>query len=106
MKKPLSQTLILIGAITLLSPLAGRGQDFFRDLGTSRSSGGMGPVVPSDYTYEDGSPSGLRALRPGQEMSVRHSFPVPAATREKKAEKKEQKEEGFLDSIRRKLGGE
>lgn len=45
-------------------------------------------------------------LRPGQEMSVRHSFPVPAAKREKKAEKKEQKEEGFLDSIRRKLGGE
>lgn len=70
MKKPLSQTLILIGAITLLCPLAGRGQDFFRDLGTSRSSGGMGPVVPSDYTYEDGSPSGLRALRPGQEMTT------------------------------------
>ncbi len=70
MKKSLSHTLILVGAITLLCPQAGYGQDFFRDLGTSRSSGGMGPVVPSDYTYEDGSPSGLRALRPGQEMTT------------------------------------
>lgn len=69
MKKPLSQTLVLIGAITLLCPYSGNGQDFFRDLGTSRSSGGIGPVVPSDYTYEDGSPSGLRALRPGQELT-------------------------------------
>jgi hypothetical protein len=69
MKKPLSQTLILVGAISLLYPVIGRGQDFFRDLGTSRSSGGIGPVVPSDYTYEDGSPSGLRALRPGQELT-------------------------------------
>jgi opacity protein-like surface antigen len=47
-----------------------RGQDFFRDLGTSRSSGGIGPVVPSDYSYQDGSPSGLRDLQPGQELAL------------------------------------
>lgn len=70
MKKPLSHTLILVGAISLLCPMVGLGQDFFRDMGTSRSSGGIGPVVPSDYTYEDGSPSGLRPLRPGQEMTT------------------------------------
>lgn len=69
MKNSLSQKVVLAGAISLLCPLVGLGQDFFRDFGTSRSSGGIGPVVPSDYTYEDGSPSGLRPLRPGQEMT-------------------------------------
>ena len=39
-------------------------------MGTSRSSGGIGPVTPSDYTYEDSSPSGLKPLRPGQDLSV------------------------------------
>jgi hypothetical protein len=61
---------ILLGAVALLLPQKGSAQDFFRDIGTSRSSGGIGPVVPSDYTYEDGSPSGLRALRPGQELTT------------------------------------
>ena len=70
MNKPLGSSAILLGAITLLFPFSGMGQDFFRDLGTSRSSGGIGPVVPSDYTYEAGSPSGLRPLRPGQEMTT------------------------------------
>jgi hypothetical protein len=69
MNKSLGKTIILAGAVSLLHPLAGWSQDFFRDLGTSRSSGGIGPVIPSDYTYEDGSPSGLRPLRPGQEMT-------------------------------------
>lgn len=70
MKNALSQTLILAGTISLLLPGVGFTQDFFRDLGTSRSSGGIGPVVPSDYTYEDGSPSGLRPIRPGQELTT------------------------------------
>jgi hypothetical protein len=70
MNKPLSKSLLLIGTIGVLHPLAGLGQDFFRDIGTSRSSGGIGPVVPSDYTYEDGSPSGLAPLRPGQELTT------------------------------------
>ncbi|RYD40076.1 MAG: hypothetical protein EOP83_35810, partial [Verrucomicrobiaceae bacterium] len=39
-------------------------QDFFRELGTSRSSGGIGPVQASDYTYRDASPSGLAPLNP------------------------------------------
>jgi hypothetical protein len=46
------------------------GQDFFRDLGTSRSSGGIGPVYPSEYGYQDGSPSGLRDLQPGYDPSL------------------------------------
>ena len=69
MKNPKGRNLILTSAISLLLPLTGMAQDFFRDIGTSRSSGGIGPVIPSDYTYEDGSPSGLRPLRPGQELT-------------------------------------
>ncbi|MEA3211513.1 MAG: hypothetical protein QOE70_4570 [Chthoniobacter sp.] len=49
--------------------MTGRAQDFFRNFGTSRSSGGIGPVYPSEYSYEEGSPSGLRPLRPGQELT-------------------------------------
>lgn len=71
MKKSLGQTLILAGAISLLLPGVGGAQDFFREFGTSRSSaGGSAVVVPSDYTYEDGSPSGLRPIRPGQELTT------------------------------------
>src|SRR5260221_10494863 len=70
MNKPLGSSAILLGAITLLFPLSGMGQDFFRDLGTSRSSGGIGPVVPSDYTYEAVSSSSLPPLRPCQEMTT------------------------------------
>jgi opacity protein-like surface antigen len=40
------------------------GQDFFRELGTSRSSGGLGPVVPSEYSLPAGSPSGMRRVTP------------------------------------------
>lgn len=40
-------------------------QDFFRDLGTSRSSGGIGPgVTASDYTYTDSRPSEFRPVTP------------------------------------------
>jgi opacity protein-like surface antigen len=63
-------TLLLIAAIIVTRPTSSEGQDFFRDFGTSRSSGGIGPVTPSDYSYEDSSPSGLRSLRPGQDLSI------------------------------------
>lgn len=56
-------------ALTAIHPCAVPAQEFFRDLGTSRSSGGFGPVVPSDYSYQDTSPSGLAPLRPGQELT-------------------------------------
>lgn len=45
-------------------------QEFFRDLGPSRSSGGFGPVFPSEYSYEDTSPYGLAPLRPGLDLNV------------------------------------
>lgn len=37
-------------------------QDYFRDFGTSRSSGGIGPVSPTEYTYQDTRPSALRPV--------------------------------------------
>src|SRR5882724_6835040 len=61
---------LLLVVLTVAKPPTSHGQDFFRNLGTSRSSGGIGPVTPSDYTYEDSSPSGLKPLRPGQDLSV------------------------------------
>jgi opacity protein-like surface antigen len=70
MNKSAGSLALLLAVLMVAKPSAGRGQDFFRDLGTSRSSGGIGPVTPSDYTYEDASPSGLRPLRPGQDLSV------------------------------------
>jgi len=70
MNKFSGQIAIIIAALMLAGPSVSRGQDFFRDIGTSRSSGGIGPVTPSDYTYDDASPSGLRALRPGEDLSV------------------------------------
>jgi opacity protein-like surface antigen len=40
-------------------------QDFFRDLGTSRSSGGIGPgITTSDYSYTDAAPSAMHRLTP------------------------------------------
>lgn len=70
MKHSLGRYSFVVCTALLLLPDSGKAQDFFRDIGTSRSSGGIGPVIPSDYTYEDGSPSGLRPLRPGQEMTT------------------------------------
>src|SRR4051812_36706052 len=43
-------------------------QDFFRDLGTSRSSGGIGPGLnTSDYSYTDAAPSAMHRLTPVDE---------------------------------------
>ena len=69
MKKPIAQSLIIPALLLVAAPAATFAQEFFRDLGTSRSSGGIGPVYPSEYTYEDASPSGLAPLRPGQELN-------------------------------------
>ena len=70
MKNITGNIALLFVVIAVAKPAIGFGQDFFRDLGTSRSSGGLGPVTPSDYTYEDSSPSGLKPIRPGQDLSV------------------------------------
>jgi len=70
MNKTAGSLALFFAALMVAKPSASRAQDFFRDLGTSRSSGGIGPVVPSDYTYEDASPSGLKPLRPGQDLSA------------------------------------
>src|ERR1700722_8089356 len=70
MKKSLGHLPALIVAACLCIPLAGQAQEFFRDYGTSRSSGGIGLVTPSDYSYQDTSPSGLAPLRPGQDLTA------------------------------------
>jgi predicted porin len=70
MKKLLGISSLSILVLTAITPSSSRAQDFFRDLGTSRSSGGIGPVTPSEYSYEDASPSGMRQLRPEQELAL------------------------------------
>ena len=68
MKKAVNRVLP-IAAIILSTGAGAFAQEFFRDLGTSRSSGGLGPIYPSEYSYEDTSPSGLSPLRPGQDLN-------------------------------------
>ena len=68
MKKTATRVLP-IAAIILATGAGAFAQEFFRDLGTSRSSGGLGPIYPSEYSYEDASPSGLSPLRPGQDLN-------------------------------------
>ncbi|MCE9608995.1 MAG: hypothetical protein K8R23_02085 [Chthoniobacter sp.] len=68
MKKSVTRILPL-AALILTSGVSANAQEFFRDMGTSRSSGGLGPIYPSEYTYEDSSPSGLSPLRPGQDLN-------------------------------------
>lgn len=48
----------------MVAALPVMGQDFFRELGTSRTSGGIGPIVPSEYGYSDALPTGLTAVSP------------------------------------------
>jgi hypothetical protein len=54
------------GLAVVLGATAGtaRAQDFFRDFGPSRSSAGFGPVMPSEYTFSENSPTGLQPLTP------------------------------------------
>lgn len=69
MKKHTGRLLLLAGALGLTQPMTGSAQDFFRDYGPSRSSSGLGPIIPSEYTYDDGSPAGLDAIAPSSELS-------------------------------------
>ena len=69
MKNPIARFLLLPAALLVAAPCALHAQEFFRDFGTSRSSGGIGPVYPSEYSYEEASPSGLVPLRPGQDLN-------------------------------------
>src|SRR5688572_4034409 len=57
-RKMAGRVALALAAMTV----SGSSQDFFRELGTSRSSGGIGPVVPSAYNLEDSSPSALRRV--------------------------------------------
>lgn len=70
MKKLLEISALSVALLVVTKPATSLGQDFFRDLGTSRSSGGIGPVVPSEYSYQDSSPSGLRDLDNNQELAL------------------------------------
>jgi hypothetical protein len=70
MKKFFVLLVLLTTALAVMRPNVSYSQDFFRDLGTSRSTGGIGPVYPSEYGYQDGSPSGLRDLQPGYDPSL------------------------------------
>ena len=69
MKKSLAQFLIIPATLLVANSDVLHAQEFFRDLGTSRSSAGFGPVSPSEFSYEDASPSGLVPLRPGQDLN-------------------------------------
>ena len=67
-------SLSLFAFAALASGGTANAQDFFRDFGTSRSSGGIGPVVPSEYTYTDATPSGLRPVTRPQESEERDKY--------------------------------
>ncbi|MHA3769900.1 hypothetical protein ACXR0O_00005 [Verrucomicrobiota bacterium sgz303538] len=64
MRTSFGSLLSLAGAAVIAVPITGPAQEFFRELGTSRSSGGIGPVQPTEYSYRDASPSGLARLDP------------------------------------------
>lgn len=63
---------LLAALAATLGPLCA--QDFFRDLGTSRSSGGIGPVSPTEYTYQDTRPSALRPVTPLTETEEQDQY--------------------------------
>ena len=69
MKKSIARYLVVPAVLLIGATHVLHAQEFFRDFGTSRSSGGIGPVFPSEYTYDDSSPSGLVPLRPGQDLN-------------------------------------
>lgn len=54
----------MLAALLLLSVMPAVGQDFFRELGTSRTSGGIGPLVPSEHGYREAASPGLTAASP------------------------------------------
>ena len=68
----LSLPLVTLAALSLGGTV--KAQDFFRDFGTSRSSGGIGPVVASEYTYQDATPSGLQPVVRPNELDERDRY--------------------------------
>jgi hypothetical protein len=64
MKVTFGRLISSAGLAVALGSGSAHAQDFFRDYGSSRSSAGFGPVMPSEYSYEESSPSGLRPLVP------------------------------------------
>jgi opacity protein-like surface antigen len=67
---PVKRSILLAGIFVLAAQMEMSAQTYFRDFGTSRSSAGFGPVVPSEYTFQEGSPNGLNPIRPGQDLST------------------------------------
>src|SRR5690349_7911484 len=74
MRTSIGRFLSLAGTAIAVTPMTGPAQEFFRELGTSRSSGGIGPVQPSDYSYRDASPSGLAPLDPEVEAKQEDQY--------------------------------
>src|SRR5215218_10304873 len=74
MKKSFGCAFLFVGALAVVNPCESPAQEFFRDFGTSRSSGGLGPVTPSEYTYQDQRPSGLRPLLSEQELTMQERY--------------------------------
>jgi hypothetical protein len=76
MRNSCRKLLPLLGVAVILTPIGGPAQDYFRELGPSLSSAGIGPVQPSDYSYRDASPSGLTSLNPEAEAleEDQHNF--------------------------------
>lgn len=70
MKKLFSVPFLMISVLSIAQPGIIRGQDFFRDFGTSRSSGGFGPVYPSEYGYQATEEMGVADVVPGQDPSI------------------------------------
>ena len=74
---PTTTQSVWLSALAVLASLAAplQAQDFFRDLGTSRSSGGIGPeVAASDYTYTDARPSAMRQVTPIDQASEEDKY--------------------------------
>lgn len=52
----------LLGTVSLLAAGAAKSQDYFRDFGTSRSSGGIGRLGPGAEVFLGNSPNGITPL--------------------------------------------
>src|SRR6187431_785206 len=73
-RRGLATRLLFIGTLCMCGAVYG--QDFFRDLGTSRTSGGIGPIMPSEYSVHQGAPSGMRRVTPiteGEEEETKYN---------------------------------
>src|SRR4030095_1727589 len=50
-------------ALIVVAGMPAFAQEYFREFGTSRSSGGIGPVIPSEYSIRAGTPSALHKVK-------------------------------------------